>query len=122
MGRFRRHIFEDDAREFSTDESYNIAYKKVKRVKGFYSHLKVYFIVNVIIIISSLNRDFIGNRFQESGLLDLHTYYTAFYWGLGVLIHAFSVFGRDVFFSSDWEQKKIQKIMEKEKENTNKWE
>lgn len=121
MGRFIRRMFEEDAREYSEDESYNIAYKKVKRIKGFYSHLKVYFIVNAIIIISSLNRDFIGNRFQESGLLDWHTYSTAFYWGLAILIHAFSVFGRDIIFGDDWEQKKIQKIMEKEKEKTNKW-
>ena len=52
MGRFRKRMYEEYAQEFSTDESFNIAYKKVKKIKGFYSHLKIYIIVNVIIIIS----------------------------------------------------------------------
>ena len=32
MGRFRRRMNEEYAHEFSTDESYNNAYKKVKRL------------------------------------------------------------------------------------------
>jgi hypothetical protein len=124
MGRFRRRMYEDYAHEFSTDDSYNIAYRKVKRIKGFYSHLRIYIIINVLIIVSNLNRDFIGTgfNFNGNGLFDWHTYSTAFYWGIALLIHAFSVFGRDVFFSDDWEQKKIREYMEKEAANTNKWE
>ena len=118
MGRFTRRMFDEDAREISTDESYNIAYKKVKRIKGFYSHLKIYCIVNVIIIISSYNRDFIGG----SGFWNWHTFSTALFWGIGLLIHGLSVFGPDLLFNHDWEQKKIQQYMDKEKMNTNKWE
>ena len=118
MGRFTRRMFEEDAREASTDENYNIAYKKVKRIKGFYSHLKVYFIVNAIIIISSFNRDLIG----DSAFWNWHTFSTAIFWGVFLIAHGLSVFGRDLFFNDDWEQKKIQKFMEKEKGNTNKWE
>ena len=35
MGRFRRRMYEEYAQEFSSDESYNNAYRKVKRLKGF---------------------------------------------------------------------------------------
>ncbi|TPG42121.1 2TM domain-containing protein [Flavobacterium pectinovorum] len=122
MGRFRRRMYEEYAHEFSTDESYNIAYRKVKRIKGFYSHLKVYLMVNAIIIISGLNRGFVGNHFEVRGFNNWEIYSTAFYWGIALAIHAFSVFGRDLFFSDDWEQKKIQKYMEKEAQNKNKWE
>ncbi|MCD0471361.1 2TM domain-containing protein [Flavobacterium sp. JAS] len=122
MGRFRRRMFEEYAHEFSTDENYNIAYRKVKRIKGFYSHLKVYIIVNAIIIISSLNRPYIGDHFEVRGFNNWEIYSTAFYWGIALAIHAFSVFGRDLFFSDNWEQKKIQKYMEKEAQNKNKWE
>ncbi|PKB17867.1 2TM domain-containing protein [Flavobacterium sp. 5] len=118
MGRFTRRMFEEDSREFSTDENYNIAYKKVKRIKGFYSHLKVYFIVNAIILISSFNRDYIGN----SGFWNWHTFSTAIFWGIALIAHGATVFGTDLFFNDDWEQKKIQNYMEKEKANTNKWE
>lgn len=126
MGRFRRQMYEEYAKqhagEYTNDESYNAAYRKVKKIKGFYSHLKVYVIVNAIIIISSLNRDFIGSRFIDSGLLDWHTYSTAFYWGIGLAVHAFSVFGPNLFFSEDWEQKEIKKYMDRDAGNKNKWE
>ena len=118
MGRFTRRMFEEDTREYSSDESYNIAYKKVKRIKGFYGHLKIYFIVNAIIIISSINRDFI----RSSEFWNWHTFSTAIFWGIVLLAHGLSVFGRDLFFNDDWEKNKIQEIMEKEKANINKWE
>jgi hypothetical protein len=46
MGRLRRRMFEEYREEFTNDESFNIAYRKVKRIKGFYSHLRIYVIVN----------------------------------------------------------------------------
>lgn len=122
MRRFKQRMYDDYRHEFSTEESYNIAYKKVKRIKGFYSHLKVYIIVNAFIIISSLSRGYIGNHFEVRGFNNWEIYSTAFYWGIALLIHAISVFGSDIFFSKDWEQKKIQKYMEKEAQNKNKWE
>lgn len=122
MGRFRRRMYEEYAHEFSTDESYNRAYRKVKKIKGFYSHLKVYIIVNAIIIISSLNRDFVGNHFELRGFQNWEIYSTAFYWGIALAIHAFTVFGPDIFFNKDWEDKKIKKYMDKEVESKNKWE
>lgn len=108
--------------EYSTDESYNAAYKKVKKIKGFYSHLKVYVIVNLIVIVSSLTRNHLTGGIDFSGLSEWHTYSTAFFWGIGLVAHAISVFGSDLFFSQDWEQKKIQKYMDKDNSNKNKWE
>ena len=128
MGRFRREMYEDYTRqhfgEYSDDPNYNAAYRRVKRLKRFYSHLKIFIIVNIIIIVSSLTRDKSAGLLvmDLSGLTEWHTYSTAFFWGIGLLAHAMSVFGRDLFFSDDWEQKKIQKYMEKEAANTNKWE
>lgn len=118
MGRFRRRMFES-TEELTSDERYNMAYKKVKRIKGFLSHLRIYLIVNAIIIISNVNSHFFG-RGEGHGLLDWQTYSTAVFWGIGLLAHGLSVYGRDLFFSEDWEEKKIQKIMEKESSNT-KW-
>jgi hypothetical protein len=122
MGRYRRRMFEDYGHEFKNDESFEIAYKKVKRIKGFYSHLKVYIIVNIIIIVSSLNRIYIGNHFEIRGFQNWEIYSTAFYWGIALVIHAFTVFGPDIFFNGNWEQKKIREYMDKDASNTNKWE
>lgn len=122
MGRYRRRMYEEYAQEFKNDESFEIAYRKVKRIKGFYSHLKVYIIINIIIIVSSLNRIYIGNHFEIRGLQNWEIYSTAFYWGIALVIHAFTVFGPDLFFNNDWEQKKIREYMDKDASSTNKWE
>ncbi|MDL2142985.1 MULTISPECIES: 2TM domain-containing protein [Flavobacterium] len=122
MRRYRRDRYEVYRDEISTDESYNLAYRKVKKIKGFYTHLKVYLIVNAIIIVSNLNRDYFSHSVYENGLLDWRTYSTAICWGVALVIHAFTVFGPDIFFSNEWEQKKIQKYMEREAQNNNtKW-
>nr|WP_199000263.1 2TM domain-containing protein [Flavobacterium sp. ASV13] len=124
MGRrYRKYMYEEYGHEFNTDESFNLAYRKVKRIKGFYSHLRVYVIVNIIIIISSLNKPYVvDGHFVVRGFNNWEIYSTAFYWGIALLIHAFVVFGPDVFFSRDWEEKKIQKYMDRDAGNKNKWE
>ncbi|UPZ15602.1 2TM domain-containing protein [Flavobacterium humidisoli] len=126
MGRFRRNMYEDYAKqhfgEHTDDENYNAAYRRVKKLKGFYSHVKVYIIVNIIIIVSSITRDNFNEGMDFSGLTEWHTYSTAFFWGIGLLAHGLSVFGTDWFFGSDWEKRKIQKYMEKDTANKNKWE
>ena len=123
MGKFRRRMYEEYAQEFSTDENYNAAYKKVKKIKGFYSHLRIYIIINILIIIASIKGDVFEGyiHIRDGGLFNWHTYSTAFFWGIGLLAHALSVFGEDVFFGRDWEEKKIQKYIKKE-ETKNKWE
>lgn len=119
MGKFKKDMYEAHAHKFSTDEQYKTAYKKVKRIKDFYSHLQIYLVVNVFIIISNLNRDFIGT-FNTSNLYEWRNYSTAIFWGIGLLAHGISVFGKDVFLGDKWEEKKIQEIMDKNK-NKNKW-
>jgi hypothetical protein len=110
-------MFEEfQSENFNPDERYNLAYKRVKRIKGFYIHALVYVLVNAFIIISSFNR-------SESGtevFFKWHTYSTALFWGIGLLAHGMSVFGREIFFGQNWEERKIQEFMEKEKNE--KWE
>lgn len=116
MGRFRKDMSERDGREFSTDESYKKAYKQVKSIKDFYAHLVVYLVVNAFIIISSFNRDLIG----DSGFWNWSTFSTALFWGIGLVAHGASVFGKNILFGSNWEEKKIQEFMDKDKKQ--KWE
>jgi pheromone shutdown protein TraB len=117
MGRFRKRMFEDYSSESnSPDARYDMAYKRVKRIKGFYVHALVYVLVNAFILISAFNRSMIGNEV----FWQWQTWNTIFFWGIGLLAHGLSVFGRNVFFGSDWEEKKIQEFMDKDKNN--KWE
>ena len=95
---------------------YQQALKRVKRIKGFYIHALVFVLVNAFIVISSYNRSLFGNEV----FLRWETFSTAFFWGIGLLAHGMSVFGRNLFFGQHWEEKKIQQFMEKEKRE--KWE
>ncbi|SCX81613.1 2TM domain-containing protein [Flavobacterium caeni] len=91
------------------------AQKRVKALAGFYKHLAVYLLVNgFLIALKYFNLD-PGEQFFEFG-----TFSTAFFWGIGLGFHALSVFGPNVFLGSDWEERKIKEIMEREKRN--KWE
>jgi hypothetical protein len=50
-------MFENLNRETGiTNEEYYIAYKRVKRIKGFYTHFIVYVLVNLYLIFNSGSR------------------------------------------------------------------
>ncbi len=115
MARYRNKMGNDYNIDASNpDERYNLAYKRVKRIKGFYTHLVIFIVVNSIVIIN--------NSFQSSNtfLWSWKNFSTALFWGIGLLAHGLSVFGRNIFFGKNWEEKKIQELMEKDK--SEKWE
>lgn len=117
MGRFRRRMFDNYETEGNaSDERYNLAYKRVKRIKGFYIHALVYVLVNTFILIS-ISKDSADGTIVFA---KWETWSTALFWGIGLVAHGMSVFGRDLFFGSDWEEKKIQEFMDKDKGD--KWE
>ncbi|MFV5691857.1 2TM domain-containing protein [Flavobacterium sp. LT1R49] len=117
MGRFRRSMLNDyNADTYNSDERYNLAYKRVKRIKGFYVHLLVYIGVNTFIIIGNSNESIPSNHLFWSW----ETFSTALFWGIGLTAHGLSVFGRNLFFGPNWEEKKIKELMEKDK--SEKWE
>jgi hypothetical protein len=110
MGRFRRE--HEETERNNPNARYEMAFKKMKRIKGFYVHLAVYLIFNTIVI-------FTGDiRFIDEGSLDLGNFSLAFYWGIGLAAHGASVFGRDLFFGKDWEARKIREFMGKENHKT----
>jgi len=43
-------------------------------------------------------------------------------WGLGVFFHGMRVFNYAPFFGKEWENRKIQELMEKEQQSKSKWE
>lgn len=116
MRRSRRMFEEYKSENFNPDERYDLAYKRVKRIKGFYVHALVYVLVNLFIIASRYDEI----RFDSGFFFRWDTFSTAFFWGIGLLAHGMSVFGRNIFFGQNWEERKIQELMEKEK--SEKWE
>lgn len=94
---------------------YYEALKKVKRIKGFYTHAIVYIVINIFIIIANVN-----DLKEGESYFQLKNFFTAFFWGIGLLAHGLSVFLPDFLLGKNWEERKIKELMDKEK--ANKWE
>lgn len=89
----------------STDPYLN-AKKRVKAKKGFYGHLSAYLSVNTIMFFVVL--------FTEGSFEWL---IPAMLWGIGLASHYFGVFGIPgigAWGSKEWEEKEIQKELEKQ--------
>ena len=115
MGRVRRR-YDNMQSSDNPDLRYDMAFQKMKKIKGFYIHLLIYILANIFFIAANQNES-IGDH---SLFWSFKTFSTAIFWGIGLLAHGFSVFGRDIFFGKDWEERKIQQFMEQDKKE--KWE
>jgi galactitol-specific phosphotransferase system IIC component len=98
------------------DLKYDLAYKRVKKIKGFYIHAMVYVLVNIFIIVTNYHE----NINMDSNFWRWEIFNTTIFWGIGLAFHGLSVFGKNIFFGHDWEERKINQFMEKEKNS--KWE
>lgn len=107
---------------YSKEERYLKAKKRVDQLKGFYWHLASYLIVNLFIstakIVSEIHS---GGIFMEA-FFDFGTFAIWGMWGIGLAFHAFGVFGIRLAFGKNWEERKIKEFMEKENKRDNKWE
>ena len=89
----------------NTEETkYQKAKERVEVIKGFYIHLTVYVVVNLMLF--SINMIVSPDS--------LWFFWPLMGWGVGLVIHALSVFGFGRWFSADWEERKIRELMEKE--------
>ena len=95
---------------YQEEERYFKARKRVEEIKGFYGNLIAYVVVNIGLMVLNL--------LTSPGYLWF--FWPMLGWGIGVLFHGMKVFNYMPFFGKDWEEKKIQEFMEKEKRE--KWE
>ncbi|MFK7832365.1 MAG: 2TM domain-containing protein [Winogradskyella sp.] len=96
--------------DYRKEEAYLRAKKKVEAIVGFYWHLAVFVVVNLfLIIVVAIN--------SEEGFFSFAPYATATFWGIGLIFHFLGVFGPNFFFSQDWEQRKVEEFMEKERQS-----
>ena len=86
------------------DEAYRKAKVKAKKLRGFYNNLIAFLMVNAIL--------FVINLVTSRGYWWF--YWVTIFWGLALVIHAIATF-TPANLDEDWEEKKAQEIMEKEK-------
>jgi hypothetical protein len=93
---------------FDESTSYLRAKERLEKLKGFYGNLASYCTVIPILIFINLTTN--SNGFQWF-------WFPMLGWGLGLTFHAFETFG----YGKTWEEKKIQEILNKQKNTNNKW-
>lgn len=98
----------------------NRAKKRLEELKGFYWHLAAYIGVNLFITITSIvGRMSNGDSFLE--VLDFGSFAVWFFWGIGLFFHGMKVFSLNPIFSKDWEKRQIEKYMEQDRREAEKF-
>ena len=95
---------------------YEDAVKKVKKLKGFYTHAIVYLVINIMFVIVNVQ-----NLEPGESYFQFKNFITTFFWGIGLLAHAMGTFIPYFILGKDWEERKINQLMEQERKE-NKWE
>ena len=91
--------------ELSNHPRYEEARRRVRSLRGFYTHLLVYMLVNaglvVLNLVTSPGRWWFG--------------WATIGWGIGLLTHGIAVFAFGGWLGADWEQRKIREYLDRGK-------
>lgn len=87
-------------------DKYQRARARVRRLRGFYSNLITFVLVNILLFIIN----YITNPRH------FWFWWVTLIWGIVLLIQAFNIFTiKDHFLGEEWEQRKIKELMDKDK-------
>lgn len=105
-------------------QAYERARARVRQLKAFYLHAAIYFVVMLALLaINAVTRDgahdmmFNGSRFHDSGG-DWWVMWPALGWGIAVAIHAITILVGGVGRLDNWEERKVEEIVRREREKT----
>jgi len=98
-------------------ESYLRAKKKMESLRGFYTHLGVYIIINSIFTVNEIYEHIEDGFTLKEAILDGELYNLWLVWGFGLAIHGFNVFSSLKIFNHKWEKRKIEQYMQEDSRN-----
>jgi len=98
-----------ESNTFMEKERYRLAAKRVKQIKGFYTHALIYVVVNLVFVYINIQ-----NLDEGESYFQWRNFITFSFWGIGLLAHAASVFLPNLIFGKNWESKKIKELMDKD--------
>lgn len=108
--------------DFSKEQRYLKAKKRVKDIKGFYSHLMAYLFINLFLsgfILYGLTTS--ENYTLSEALQHFGVYSTWLFWGIGLFFHWLGVFGFGSIIGKGWEEKKIKELMKQDEDRSDKF-
>ncbi|WP_164721414.1 2TM domain-containing protein [Maribacter sp. MJ134] len=89
---------------------------RVAKLKGFYTHLTIYLVINTALVLIKL----IGNSYYGEAFIGplwhFSTFATWIFWGIGLFFHGLKVFSNSSVFVKNWEQRQIEKYMAADKD------
>lgn len=87
----------------TNEKAYEMARKKVKQLKVFYQNLGMYVVICAFLVALNL--------YQNPKYL--WSLWVVFGWGFALALQAVRVFLPNLFFSKQWEERKIKEFLEK---------
>jgi hypothetical protein len=106
-------------KEFTEEFRYKQAKSKVENLRSFYLHLIAYIVFNLVISILKIIRNLNNGETFHEAFFDFGTIAIWVFWGVGILFHAFSVFGLDRILGTNWEAKKLKQYLDEENHFSN---
>jgi 3'-phosphoadenosine 5'-phosphosulfate sulfotransferase (PAPS reductase)/FAD synthetase len=97
------------------------AKKKVEELKGFYIHLTVYVLVNIMISLVIIVAQVSDGESVAEAVLNFGVFSTWLFWGIGLFFHGIKVFRYNPIFNRNWEERQIQKYMEQDRQEAEKY-
>ncbi|NJB72093.1 hypothetical protein GGR42_002584 [Saonia flava] len=101
-------------KNYSEEERYLKAQKKVRELSGFYWHVFSYVLVNLIIGFVKIDNDFLLGKTFHNVFDNFAGFPLWFFWGIGLFFHGVNVFKDRLDFFRGWEERKIKELMEKD--------
>lgn len=98
-------------RNFTQEQKYVLARKRVEKMSKFYKHLATYIIVNIFLSTIFIVGDVNDGATLNEAIWDYHNYKIWMYWGIGIAFNALNVFGVRMFLNKNWEERKIKEFM-----------
>ncbi|MEM8999213.1 MAG: 2TM domain-containing protein [Bacteroidota bacterium] len=98
-------------------EKYDRAKKRVEDLKGFYIHFAVYVCINAFILVNI----YVRSLGEGENFWQWSHFFVLLGWGVGLFFHAARIFGFNLILGKDWEERQIQKYMEKDREEAEKY-
>lgn len=102
---------------------YKRATKRVKQLKGFYNHIKIFVVVNLALYLikSGWIHSWLPNGFPRASYYFDWINENFVIWGIFLVFHGLLVFRNKLPFFKNWEKKQIQKFMEQESKEEDKY-
>ena len=90
------------------------AKRKVEKLKGFYTHLGIFLVINLLMTGFKVSNDLQSWDAFMNEITSLNVLSSWTVWGVILLIHALTVFVFPNIMGYDWEERKIEQLMEEE--------